>query len=175
MEVARSRVIHAWEEAVVPGMLQTAEYARHLFLRYADLHGTKRDTEEAVRARLKRQSWLYEPGRMFRVLVWEAALHALVCPPSALAAQLDRLTGIVGMDTVELGIVPLAVPLKIPAANGFWVMDDRLVITEDWHAEMWLDDRDSVMTYTRVWKLLRESAVFGAEAQRVISRVRQAL
>lgn len=35
--VDKARVIHAWEEAVIPGMLQTADYARHIFLRYADL------------------------------------------------------------------------------------------------------------------------------------------
>ncbi|WP_351233349.1 helix-turn-helix transcriptional regulator [Streptomyces sp. NPDC002133] len=175
LEVDRSRAIYAWEEAVIPGMLQTADYARHIFLRYADLHGTVRDTDEAVRARMKRQEWLYQGGRRFHALVWEAALHALVCPPSVLVSQLDRLTGVIGMDTVDLGIVPLGAPLKIPTANGFWVLDERLVIAEDWHAELWLDDADSVATYLRVWRTLRESAVFGVDAQNVINRVRRSI
>ncbi|MEV6833455.1 helix-turn-helix transcriptional regulator [Streptomyces sp. NPDC051133] len=175
LEVSRSKVIHAWEEAVIPGMLQTADYARHIFLRYADLQGTVRDTAEAVRARMLRQAWLYEAGRQFHALVWEAALHALVCPPHVLAAQLDRLAGMVGMDTVQLGVVPLSASLKVPAANGFWVLDDRLVIAEDWHAELWLDDADSVATYLRVWETLRESAVYGADAQNVIARAQRVL
>ncbi|MGW0711914.1 helix-turn-helix domain-containing protein [Streptomyces sp. NPDC002643] len=175
VEVTRSTVIHAWEEAVVPGMLQTADYARHIFLRYAELHHSAPDTEAAVRARMRRQEWLYRAGRKFHALVWEAALHALVCPPPVLAGQLDRLAGTIGLDTVELGIIPLGVPLKIPAANGFWVLDDRLVITEDWHAELWLDDADSVAAYMRVWKTLRESAVYGADAHHVISSARRAL
>ncbi|MGW7366456.1 helix-turn-helix domain-containing protein [Streptomyces sp. NPDC054841] len=175
LEVDRSRAIYAWEEAVVPGMLQTADYARHIFLRYADLQGTVRDTDEAVRARMKRQEWLYQGGRRFHALVWEAALHALVCPPSVLVSQLDRLTGVIGMDTVELGIIPLGASLKIPTANGFWVLDERLVIAEDWHAELWLDDADSVATYLRVWRTLKESAVFGADAQNVINRVRRSM
>ncbi|MES9505710.1 DUF5753 domain-containing protein [Streptomyces sp. NPDC000609] len=170
LEVGRSHVIHAWEESVIPGMPQTADYARAMFLRYSDLHGTARDADEVVRARMQHQAWLYETGRTFRALVWEAALHALVCPPSVLAAQLDRLTGMVGMDTAELGIVPLGATLKVPAANGFWVLDDRLVIAEDWHAETWLDDADSVATYLRVWHALHESAVYGADAQNLISR-----
>ncbi|MGW0823687.1 helix-turn-helix domain-containing protein [Streptomyces sp. NPDC002845] len=175
VEVERSRVIHAWEEAVIPGMLQTADYARHMFLRYADLQGSVRDTDAAVRARMKRQEWLYEEGRRFHALVWEAALHALVCPPSVLVAQLDRLTGVIGMDTVELGIIPLGASLKIPTANGFWVLDDRLVIVEDWHAELWLDDAGTVASYLRVWETLRESAVYGADAQNVINHARRAL
>lgn len=173
--VDRARTIRAWEEAVVPGMLQTADYARHIFLRYADLYGTKRDTEDAVRSRMERQEWLYRSGRMFRALVWEAALHALVCPPSVLVAQLDRLAGTVGMDTVELGVVPLGASLKIPAANGFWVLDEQLVITEDWHAELWLDDADTVASYLRVWDTLAKSAVYGTDAQNVIARARRSL
>ncbi|WP_053640715.1 MULTISPECIES: helix-turn-helix domain-containing protein [unclassified Streptomyces] len=172
-EVSRSTVIHAWEEAVVPGMVQTADYARHVFTRYAELQNSVRDTEAAVRARIKHQGWLYEPGRKLHVLVWEAALHARVCPPSVLAAQLDRLAGVIGMDTVELGVIPLGAPLKVPAANGFWILDERLVVTEDWHAELWLDDADSVALYSRVWTTLRESAVFGDDARNVITRVRQ--
>ena len=136
---------------------------------------TVRDTDAAVRARMQRQEWLYRPGRRFHALVWEAALHALVCPPAVLAAQLDRLMGIVGLDTVELGVVPLGASLRIPTANGFWVLDERLVIAEDWHAEIWLDDAESVASYLRVWRTLQESAVYGAVAQNVIHRVRRGL
>ncbi|MFD3310709.1 helix-turn-helix domain-containing protein [Streptomyces sp. NPDC058694] len=175
LEVGRSKVIHVWEEAVVPGLLPTADYARHMFLRYADLQGSVRDTDAAVRARLERQTWLYTRGHKFHALIWEAALHALICPPAVLAGQLDRLAGTIGMDTVELGIIPLGASLKIPTANGFWILDDRLVIAEDWHAELWLDDADSVATYLKVWRTLRESAVYGAEAHNVISRVRRTL
>lgn len=173
--VDRARSIHVFEEAVVPGMLQTADYARHIFLRYASLYGTKQDTEAAVRSRMERQAWLYRGGRRLHALVWEAALHALVCPPAVLVAQLDRLAGTVGMDTVELGVIPLASSLRVPAANGFWILDEQLVIAEDWHAELWLDDADTVASYLRVWETLRESAVYGADAQNVIGRARRAL
>lgn len=115
--VADTSVIHEWEPAMVSGLLQTADYARHVFIRYAELQNSPRDTEEAVRSRMRRQEWLYRPGSKLHVLLWEAALHSLVCPPSVLTAQLDRLTGVVGMDTVELGIVPMGAPLKVPAAR----------------------------------------------------------
>ncbi|MET7679407.1 helix-turn-helix transcriptional regulator [Streptomyces sp. NPDC005423] len=173
IEVDRSKTIYAWEESVIPGMLQTADYARAIFLRYADLYGTVRDTEEAVRIRILRQQWLHQGGHTFHALIWEAALHALVCTPSVLAAQLDRLAGMVGMDTMELGIIPLGASLKIPTANGFWILDDRLVVAEDWHAEIWLDDTDNVATYQKVWNTLRDSAIYGPDAQNLISRVQR--
>ncbi|MFE4794530.1 hypothetical protein ACFRFL_05355 [Streptomyces sp. NPDC056708] len=33
-----------------------------------------------------------------------------------------------------------------PSLHGFWSFDGRLVITEDWHAELWLDDADTIAT-----------------------------
>ncbi|MFF4080898.1 helix-turn-helix domain-containing protein [Streptomyces sp. NPDC001777] len=173
--VAGSSTIHEWEPTMVSGLLQTADYARHVFLKYAELQNSARDAEEAVRSRMKRQEWLYRPGKKLHVLMWEAALHTLICPPHVLAAQLDRLAGIIGMDTVRLGIVPLQASAKVPPANGFWSFDNRLVVTEDWHAELWLEDAETIATYQRVWQALSESAVFGTEAQRVIAQVRRSL
>jgi transcriptional regulator with XRE-family HTH domain len=175
VEYARSTVMRAWEDAMVVGILQTADYARAIFKAYADLNQSVHDIEEAVRARARRQETLYAPGRRYRIVMGEAALHARVCPPSVLAAQLDRLSGVIGLDTVELGIVPLGARVKIPPANGFWVYDERLVIVEDWHAELWLDSADDVALYLRVWETINESAVYGGQAQRLISRARAAL
>ncbi|MFG2378376.1 helix-turn-helix domain-containing protein [Streptomyces sp. NPDC048504] len=174
-EIERTSEMWIWEESVVPGLLQTPEYARHVVQRYSELLGGANDVEAAVRSRAQRQEWLYRPGRRLHVLMWEAALRSLICPPSVLAAQLDRLTGMIGMDTVELGIIPFTASVKIVPANGFWVLDDRLVVAEDWHAELWLDDADNIALYSKVWRTLRESAVYGADAHNVINAARRAL
>lgn len=171
----RTRVLTIWENNLVPGMLQTADYARHVLTRHANLMQSPRDTEDAVRARIRRQEGLYSKGRKYRILMWEGALHALVCPPSVLAAQLDRLAGVIGLDTLELGVVPFAASLKIYPGNGFWIYDERRVVVEDWHAELWLDDTDTVATYLRVWDTLRASAMYGVDAQNVISSARRGL
>lgn len=124
---------------------------------------------------MKRQEALYAPSKSFRLLLWEAAPHALICPPSVLAAQLDRLAGAIGLDTVELGIIPLSASLNIPPATVFWIYDDHQVIVENWHAELWIDDKASIDTYLRTWRTLRESAVYGAEAQTLVATARRAL
>lgn len=174
-EIDRTSEMWVWEESVIAGLIQTPEYARHVIQRYSELLGGASDVEAAVRSRVQRQEWLYRSGRKLYVLMWEAALRSLICPPSVLVAQLDRLTGVIGMDTVELGIIPFTASVKIVPANGFWVLDDRLVVAEDWHAEMWLDDADNVTLYKKVWRTLRESAAYGADAHNVINAARRAL
>jgi hypothetical protein len=49
------------------------------------------------------------------------------------------------------------------------------VITEGRHAELWLEDADSVTAYSRVGTTLRESAVYDAGAHKVIGATRRAL
>jgi transcriptional regulator with XRE-family HTH domain len=174
-EHERTQVLTIWENCLIPGMLQIPDYARHVFVRHAELMRSPRDTEDAVRSRIQRQEKLYQQGRKFRIMMWEGAMRALVCPPSVLATQLQHLAGVIGLDTVELGIIPFSASLKIWPGNSFWVYDERLVIVEDWHAELWLDDADSVDLYLRTWNLLRESAVYGADAHNVINAARRAL
>ncbi|GAA3302113.1 helix-turn-helix domain-containing protein [Streptomyces cinereospinus] len=173
--VRESRTLVMWENSTVCGMVQTADYARHVFERYTDLRRSPRDTEEAVRARMRRQEWLYQPGKQLKLLMWEGVLWAQVCPPDVLVAQLDRLLGLVGMDTVRLGIIPLDRALRLPPANSFCMLDERVVVLEDWHAELWLDDAETIALYRRVWDTLAESAVYGVEAQQVIARVRRSI
>ncbi|MEV8477882.1 helix-turn-helix transcriptional regulator [Streptomyces sp. NPDC051173] len=161
--------------SVVPGIFQTAEYARSVLSRYAELHGAVRDIEDGVRSRMRRQEGLYGSGKKYQVLIWEAALHVRICPPAVLMAQLDRLMSINGLDTVSLGIIPLAAPVKIATGDDFWIHDHRLVVAETWHTEMWLDAADEVTLYLKVWDALNEAAVYGQRAHRLIARARASL
>ncbi|MGY5130276.1 helix-turn-helix domain-containing protein [Streptomyces nigrescens] len=174
-ETARTKTIRGVEVARIPGLFQTADYARHLFTANAEFRRTPRDTDAAVRARIQRQEALYEAGRSFRFLLWEAALYAQVCPKEVMTAQLDRLCGLIGLDTVELGIIPFSAALQRTPAHGFWIYDDRLVTVETINAELWLDDSDSIDLYARAWTWLHESAVYGHSAHRLITRARAQL
>ncbi|MBM7439985.1 hypothetical protein [Streptomyces sp. HB132] len=45
--------------------------------------------------------------------------------------------------------MPLTASLKVPPSLKFWIYDDRRVVTETWHAELWLDDADTLALYAR--------------------------
>ncbi|MET9181665.1 Scr1 family TA system antitoxin-like transcriptional regulator [Kitasatospora aureofaciens] len=81
-EHERSTVKRAWQNSVIVGVLQTADYARHIFNAYVGLHQSPRDVDDAVRARIRRQEILYRPGKRYHIIMWEAALRAQLCPPA---------------------------------------------------------------------------------------------
>ncbi|MFF2143040.1 helix-turn-helix domain-containing protein [Kitasatospora sp. NPDC058190] len=165
----------SFDPTLVPGLLQTADYARAVLTRFARVHPSIRDVEAAVMARMERQRALNDRMRSFHFLVWEGALVSWLCSPAVLADQLESLVPWLARGNVRLGIVPFDADLRVPAGVGFSIHDGTLVITESWHAEMWLDDPADVALHIRAWDALAESAVYGSAAHRVIARACQAL
>ncbi|CAM5592508.1 hypothetical protein SBADM41S_02781 [Streptomyces badius] len=101
----------------------------------------------------------YGAGRCLNLLMWEGAFFGRRCAlrrfsPTSWIAFWESSVWIPS----RLGIVPMNAALRLPLANAFWIVGERLVITEDWHAELWLDGSDTVALYQRVWETLRESA-----------------
>ncbi|MCD9145791.1 helix-turn-helix domain-containing protein [Streptomyces albireticuli] len=174
-QTQRTGVTRSFEAGIVPGILQTADYARHVLTRYGQLRSTPRDVEPAVNARMQRQAALYEAGKRFDLVVWEAALYVLLCPREVMAAQLDRLISVAGLSNVTLGIIPLGAQMNVAPGDGFSVYDERLVISETWTVEMWLDDPDEIAMFLKIWETLRESAVYDHQAHRLLARARAAL
>lgn len=175
-ETAATQTIRGLEVARIPGLFQTADYARATFEANAEFRQVPTsDIDGAVRARIRRQEALYEPGRRFRFLVWEGALRVLTCPRPVMAAQLDRLVSLIGLDTIQLGIIPFGADLRRAPTHGFWIYDTRLVIVETLSTEMWLEDEETIQLYSRAWDWLSEAAVQGHEARRLLGRARAAL
>ena len=121
--VRRANVIRNFEVTVIPGLLQTPEYARYRELEIARIHGV-RDIDAAVAARMRRQDVLYETGRTFEFIIFEAALRIGACPVDAMIGQLDRLNVLSQLSNITLGIIPLGVTLPTMPQNSFILLDD---------------------------------------------------
>lgn len=87
---AKTRFFRAFEATFIPGLLQTAGYARHRFAQSITVFKVKNDIDEAVRARVRRQEILYRPDKRFHFVLTEAALRYRLCPPGVMLGQLDR-------------------------------------------------------------------------------------
>ncbi|MFD7003359.1 helix-turn-helix domain-containing protein [Streptomyces mirabilis] len=174
-ETEVTQTIRGLEVSRIPGLFQTQEYARAIFDANAEFRGIPSTTEAAVEARTRRQDALYEPGKSFRFLVCEAALYYRSCPADAMAEQLDRLYNVVGLRSVELGILPFGAELRRTVPHAFWIYDRRLVIVETISEELWLTAEDDILLYERAWDWLSESAEYGPPARRLIGRARASL
>jgi hypothetical protein len=165
-----STTVRNFQNTLVPGLLQTPDYARAIF-RGLSLHGSQRDIEPAVHERLRRQEALYEPGRDFRFLVTESALRARFCPVGVHRAQLDRLLVLAGLETVQLAVLPWTAELPTLVMHSFALFDDRLVLVETVNAELAIREPEDIALYGRLFEMYWEVAAHGEQASAEITRI----
>ncbi|MEZ0067195.1 hypothetical protein ABIA32_003208 [Streptacidiphilus sp. MAP12-20] len=172
MELDRgTSVLRVFESAMVPGLLQTAEYARALFTSLVALQGTPDDVPQAVEARMERQRSLYHPGHEFHFVLTTAALRARLCPVEAHRGQLDRLLAVASLPGVRLGVIPDEALLPLSPLHSFWIYDERLVQVETWTAEVNVTDAAEIALYLRVFEHYAAVARYGGGARRVLATV----
>ncbi|MBI1758795.1 MAG: helix-turn-helix domain-containing protein [Actinobacteria bacterium] len=163
--------VRSFETVVIPGLVQTAEYARHMLTaayRAAAVDAADDDLADATRRRLRRQEILYAPGRV-HLIIGEAALYYRVCPPNVLRGQLDRLLTLLDLDSARIGIVPFDRTLSVVPSHDFAIYDD-VVVVEIFSAELILRDTADVALYGRIFDILDEHAAYGDEARAVVRR-----
>jgi transcriptional regulator with XRE-family HTH domain len=160
-----------FESAVVPGLLQTAEYARARFAQGVRLHKIPDDADEAVRIRVQRQEILYRRDKRFHFVLTEAALRYRLCPVEDMLAQLDRLVALSALRSVRLGIIPFETPYVVGPRHGFWLLDEDLVIVEMFSAELNLAQPQEIELYSSIFEQLAAVASYGGQARSMITRV----
>jgi transcriptional regulator with XRE-family HTH domain len=172
---AETTTFRAFECAVVPGLLQTADYARCQFEFDATLYRVPAKVDEAVQMRLRMQDLLHARDKRFHFVLTEAALRYPQASRDVMLSQLDKLLVATTLRSVRLGVIPFGVLLEAGARHGFWIHDDRLVLVETFAAELRLTQPDEIALYGRVFDQMAAAAVYGAEARRVIAHVARTL
>jgi transcriptional regulator with XRE-family HTH domain len=163
--------LRGFEVALVPGLLQTADYARHVFAAMSALKNLPDDLDAAVAARVERQRVLYDPAKRFHLIVTAGALRARTCPAEVMRGQLDRLVVATTMQRVRLGIIPDQAQLAVPPVHGFWIFDDRLVQVETLAADLNLTDESEIRLHAEAFSRLADAAAYGAAARAVLARL----
>jgi transcriptional regulator with XRE-family HTH domain len=166
----RARLFRIYEPAVVPGLLQTREYAVAVLLTFIDFVRVPQDAEEGADARLERQRVLTHGDRHFHMLLGEQTLHTNVGGTEVMTGQLERLLELLRLPRLRLGIIPLDAPYRVPLNNGFWIMDEALVQFDTYSAELSLIRPDEIALYGRAFDRLAALAIYGTEARAIIER-----
>ena len=167
---ARTRLFRIYEPAVVPGLLQTREYAVAVLSSFIDFVRVPDDAEEGAAARLERQRVLTHGDRRFHMVLAQQALHTNVGGTEVMAGQLEHLLTVLRLPRLRLGIIPFDAPYRVPLNNGFWILDEALVQFDTYSAELSLVRPDEIALYGRAFERLAALAVYGAEAKAILAR-----
>ncbi|MFI7535589.1 helix-turn-helix domain-containing protein [Streptosporangium sp. NPDC049376] len=99
-----ARVLRSWDPLLIPGLLQTESYARHLFLQAPQI--APDEAEERVQTRMRRQRILdQEKPPLLLVLVDEGVLRRKVGGSEVMREQLGHLLEAVRQPTVSVQVV----------------------------------------------------------------------
>ncbi|MGV9766453.1 helix-turn-helix domain-containing protein [Micromonospora tulbaghiae] len=184
LESAASR-LRGYDESLIPGILQTKEYAQGLYR----LGGTLSDEERerAVQVRLQRQALLMRrlpaAPRLESVLC-ESVLRRVVGGPRAMTAQLDHLLKLSELPNVAVRVLPLqAGPQPGAVAGTFMILDfpptkggraapePSIVYSESLTGALYLDKPEELVAYERVWRGLDGLALGEEESKDMIKRL----
>lgn len=117
----RASVLRCWEPLIVPGPLQTAEYARAIFEAWRAVDGD-RDVDRDVAARLARQDIFDRPAPpSFGVVIDESVLRRCVGGPKVMDDQLMHLIEMSERPRVSVQILPAEVGVHVGLGGAFTI------------------------------------------------------
>ena len=158
--------IDTFEDSVVPGELQTPEYARALWRgAWPDLPAA--DVEPHIALRMRRQETLFDrsSGRRLDVVLGESVLRRQVGGADVMAAQCERLNELAGRPGVHIRVLPFAVGAHPATTGAFRLLafdnkeDPDVVYVENETGAQYLEKPDYVEHYRRITARLADQAV----------------
>lgn len=118
----RARTLRSWDPLLIPGLLQTEQYARAVFR--GDLADSEQEIEDAVSARQRRQVILGKanPPTLW-VLIDEGVLRRHIGGAETMHQQLDYLATIAKRQNVRVQLVPQNTPCTAGLLSGFIIAE----------------------------------------------------
>jgi transcriptional regulator with XRE-family HTH domain len=180
LESSASSIRNA-EMIVVPGLLQTEDYARYLLT-----HGmhdfTEEELESRARVRLQRQRNLLDRSEETRLdaILDESVLLRQVGSAAIMRDQLAHLLSSAELDNVTLRILPLASGVHAGASGSFVILDfpgnatGPIPYIETVAGDLYLEKPTDIGTCEATWHYLSGQALSPAESGAAITGIMEA-
>lgn len=154
--------IEEYAPSLVPGLLQTEQYARETFNSVWPYHPEER-IEEMVQERMDRARLLDRPaGPELWVILGEAVLHD-VLPEGIMASQLAHIEALIAARRIVVQILPSDVGMHALRAGNLLIMtlDDgsQVAYTDGPHTGRVMDSPKEVTDCRRSYDLVRAAAL----------------
>ncbi|MFF7028819.1 helix-turn-helix domain-containing protein [Streptomyces albidoflavus] len=173
---ARTKEFRVYSSTVVPGMLQTPDYALAMLRSVAAFHGGVDDVEAAVQARMERSEMVRNGGSRLVVVLEESVLRHVLGGAEVMAAQLGALLSAMSAPAVSLGIIPAgALRQDLWTLETFTLLDAERVSVELLTAAVTVTAPSEIAQYRRAFAVMAEHAVYGAPARELVAGAIQSL
>ena len=171
---AAARAVRTYEQQVVPGLLQSEEYAIAM-IRAARLGDSEQEIEQRVRVRMARQSLLTSDDPIdLRVVLDEAVLSRPVGGPAVMVDQFKRLIEAARLPNVTLQILPFVVGAHAGMDGTFAILefeeeqDADVVFTENATGGLFLEKAEELIKYSSIFESIRAAALSPEESIEMI-------
>jgi transcriptional regulator with XRE-family HTH domain len=175
--------IKQYQSTTVPGLLQTAEYARAT----ADVlvpeaspgvsQVSPERIDEFVEVKLRRQKVLARESAIpFSVVLDEAVLHRAVGGPAGMAAQLDHLVQVTNINNVTIRVIPYTAGAHPAMDSTFTILEfggavPSVVYVEGLIGSIYVERPQDIARYQRVFEHLCTIALSPQESNELIAQV----
>ncbi|MGW1076439.1 helix-turn-helix domain-containing protein [Streptomyces sp. NPDC002537] len=172
---AEAVVLHSYQTLLIPGLLQTEEYARALMGNQCPILDEE-TIEKWVQARVQRQNMLAEkPTAMYTFVIYAAALRTGVGGPGAMKRQLRHLLELSELPNVFIHVLP-----EDRGAHGWLngpmvilenVEHERYVYTESQEVSTLISDLDKISSFSMRYGMLQAQALNAEESAEFIRKL----
>lgn len=169
--------IRAYEQQVVPGLLQTEEYARAL-IRGARPDITVEEVEKRVRVRRNRQSLLSQDDPIdLWVVLDETVVSRPVGGDATMRTQLEYLVEAADLPNVTLQILPFEAGAHAGMDGSFTILDfpepgdPAVVYAENATGGLFLEKNDELQKYVFIFDHIRAAAIRPEESVALIAKL----
>ena len=173
--------IRTYEVNLVPGLLQTEDYARSV-ISAGNMSGTQEDVERRVALRMARQPALTgsDPPQLWAVLD-EGVLHRAVGGRGQMRLQLEHLADCAAIPNVAVQVIPFGAGAHPGMGKPFVILafperaDPDVVYLEDLTSSLYLEDVGEIDRYNMLFNHLRATALSFDESAALITSVAKEL
>jgi transcriptional regulator with XRE-family HTH domain len=164
-----------WEPLLIPGLVQTSDYARALFRAWQSGDTSDDELEELVSARLERQKIFDQPKPPeLWVIVDEAVLYRRIDAAKIMYDQLSRLAAQAQRPNITVQVVPGEVGAHVGLTGAFAVASGNgsdTVYIESPDEGQTTEAPSVVAKLTKTFNILRGEALSQAASRELIMKV----
>ena len=164
-----SALVRTYSPAVIPGLLQTAAYARAIFTAYGSKPRTPEKLKTDVELRLERQRLLGEEGRDYILITTEGVLGWMANSPEVMIEQLEHIATL-DKPGVRIGIIPWGTRASVFPLHTWDIYDNRAVSLGTVASTALLTNQHDVDAYDGIFQQLEQMAVYEDDAREILSR-----